>query len=187
MCDLNESLSRPTAGDRRRAHAEWRGAGRCHWLRRSAPWRTGQRVPQRSHLKRPRSRLPTSPVRAIGTARVEALIDSQGDLGSFRSLQRQPEWRSQPTGTQLRRFLGSGARRKLRYARLLAGRWIRTGSRTRSKRCSPAHNPPCNGDLRCCGRERCPMTCRRQGCTRWIRCSRWTAPAWWPTPMFCVS
>jgi len=59
-------------------------------------------------------------IRAIGAARVEALIDSQGDLGSFRSLQRQPEWRNQPTGAQLRRFLGSGARRKLRYARLLA-------------------------------------------------------------------
>ncbi len=60
-------------------------------------------------------------IRAIGAARVEALIDSQGDLGSFRSLQRQPEWRAQPAGAQLRRFLGSGARRKLRYARLLAG------------------------------------------------------------------
>jgi Overcoming lysogenization defect protein-like, TOPRIM domain len=60
-------------------------------------------------------------IRAIGAARVEAFIDSQGDLGSFRSLQRQPEWRSQPAGAQLRRFLGSGARRKLRYARLLAG------------------------------------------------------------------
>jgi hypothetical protein len=60
-------------------------------------------------------------IRAIGPAQVEALIDSQGDLGSFRSLQRQPEWRSQPARAQLRRFLGSGATRKLRYARLLAG------------------------------------------------------------------
>ena len=60
-------------------------------------------------------------IRAIGTARVEELIDSQGDLHSFRSLQRQPEWRSQLAGAQLRRFLGSGATRKLRYARLLAG------------------------------------------------------------------
>jgi hypothetical protein len=60
-------------------------------------------------------------IRAIGTARVEELVDSQGDLGSFRSLQRQPEWRGQPPGAQLRRFLGSGAGRKLRYARLLAG------------------------------------------------------------------
>jgi hypothetical protein len=60
-------------------------------------------------------------IRAIGAGRVEALIDAQGDLGSFRSLQGQPEWRSRPAGAQLRRFLGSGARRKLRYARLLAG------------------------------------------------------------------
>ncbi len=60
-------------------------------------------------------------IRAIGACRVEDLIDSQGDLGSFRSLQRQPQWRGQPVVAQLRRFLGSGARRKLRYARLLAG------------------------------------------------------------------
>src|SRR5215469_1248030 len=60
-------------------------------------------------------------IRAIGTTRVEELTDSQGDLGSFRSLQRQPEWRRQPAAAQLRRFLGSGASRKIRYARLLAG------------------------------------------------------------------
>jgi len=60
-------------------------------------------------------------IRAIGATRLEALIDSQGDLGSFRSLQRQPEWRGQLAPAQLRRFLGSGASRKIRYARLLAG------------------------------------------------------------------
>jgi hypothetical protein len=60
-------------------------------------------------------------IRAIGALGVESLIDSQGDLGSFRSLQRQPEWRGQPAEAQLRRFLGSGATRKLRYARVLAG------------------------------------------------------------------
>jgi hypothetical protein len=58
-------------------------------------------------------------IRAIGAARVEELVDSQGDRGSLRSLQRQPEWRGQPAGAQLRRFLGSGSTRKLRYARLL--------------------------------------------------------------------
>jgi hypothetical protein len=56
---------------------------------------------------------------AVGAAGVEALFDSQGDLGSLRSLQRQPAWRDQQPEAQLRRFLGSGARRKLRYARLL--------------------------------------------------------------------
>ena len=59
-------------------------------------------------------------IRALGAARVEELVDSQGDLGSFRSLQGQPEWRGRPVAAQLRRFLGSGASRKLRYARLLA-------------------------------------------------------------------
>ncbi|HEX9063783.1 MAG TPA: TOPRIM nucleotidyl transferase/hydrolase domain-containing protein [Streptosporangiaceae bacterium] len=60
-------------------------------------------------------------IRAIGAERVQELIDSQGDLGSFRSLQRQPPWRGQPARAQLRRFFGSGSTRKLRYARLLAG------------------------------------------------------------------
>jgi hypothetical protein len=58
-------------------------------------------------------------IRAAGAARAEALFDSQGDLGSFRSLQTQPAWRGQDVRAQMRRFLGSGARRKLRYARLL--------------------------------------------------------------------
>jgi hypothetical protein len=58
-------------------------------------------------------------IRAVGTTAVEALFDSQGDLGSFRSLQNQPAWRGQELDAQLRRFLGSGSRRKLRYARLL--------------------------------------------------------------------
>ena len=40
---------------------------------------------------------------------------------ALRSLQRQLEWRGQPAGAQLWRFLGSGATRKLRYARLLTG------------------------------------------------------------------
>lgn len=60
-------------------------------------------------------------IRAIGTGQVVAIIDSQGDLGSFHSLQRQPEWRGQPVAAQLHRFMGSGAKRKSRYARLLAG------------------------------------------------------------------
>ncbi len=59
-------------------------------------------------------------VRAIGPQRVEELFDSQGDLGSFRTLQTQPAWRGREVGDQMRRFFGSGSRRKLRYARLLA-------------------------------------------------------------------
>jgi hypothetical protein len=58
-------------------------------------------------------------IRALGAASVERVIDAQGDLGSFRTLQKQPEWRGRPTEEQLRRFMGSGGRRKIRYARLL--------------------------------------------------------------------
>ncbi|MEU8002179.1 TOPRIM nucleotidyl transferase/hydrolase domain-containing protein [Catellatospora sp. NPDC049111] len=58
-------------------------------------------------------------IRAIGPAQVEALFDSQGDLGSFRSLQSQPAWRGQDTERQMWRFLRAGSRRNLRYARLL--------------------------------------------------------------------
>jgi hypothetical protein len=58
-------------------------------------------------------------IRATGAVGAEAIFGSQGDLGSFRSLQRQPEWRGRPIDEQIRRFLGSGASRKLRYARLL--------------------------------------------------------------------
>jgi hypothetical protein len=58
-------------------------------------------------------------IRAVGPARIEALFDAQGDLGSFRTLQKQSGWRTKSVEAQMRRFLGSGARRKLRYARLL--------------------------------------------------------------------
>lgn len=58
-------------------------------------------------------------IRALGTATVEALLAVQGDLGSLRSLQRQPAWRGHEPDAQLRRFLGAGATRKLRYGRVL--------------------------------------------------------------------
>jgi hypothetical protein len=58
-------------------------------------------------------------IRAVGTAGVEALFDSQGDLRSFRSFQSQPAWRGREPGPQMWRFLRSGSRRTLRYARLL--------------------------------------------------------------------
>ena len=58
-------------------------------------------------------------IRAIGPASVEAVIDSQGDLGSFRTFQKQPAWRGRSIDGQLRRFMGSADRRKIRYARLL--------------------------------------------------------------------
>src|SRR5712691_222763 len=58
-------------------------------------------------------------IRALGAARVEEVVDVQGDLGSFHTLQKQPEWRGRPVEEQLRRFMGSNGRRKIRYARLL--------------------------------------------------------------------
>ena len=58
-------------------------------------------------------------IRALGAASVEQVVNAQGDLGCFRTLQKQPEWRGRTTEEQLRRFMGSGGRRKIRYARLL--------------------------------------------------------------------
>ena len=58
-------------------------------------------------------------IRALGAAAVEAVAEAHGDLGSFRTLQKQPEWRGQPVEEQLRRFMGSGGSRKIRYAHLL--------------------------------------------------------------------
>jgi hypothetical protein len=57
-------------------------------------------------------------IRALGPAGVEALLDSNGDLRSFRTFQKQPAWRGRAVESQLRRYLGSADRRKLRYARI---------------------------------------------------------------------
>ena len=58
-------------------------------------------------------------IRAVGAPAVEEVVDSEGELGSFRTLQKQPAWRGRAVEEQLRRFLGSGGSRKIRYARLL--------------------------------------------------------------------
>ena len=58
-------------------------------------------------------------IRALGPEAVERVVEAHGDLGPFRTLQKQPEWRDRPTHEQLRRFFGSGGRRKIRYARFL--------------------------------------------------------------------
>lgn len=57
-------------------------------------------------------------IRSLGAAAVERVIDSQGDLRSFRTLQKQPAWRGRTTEEQLRRFFGSYGG-KIQYARLL--------------------------------------------------------------------
>jgi hypothetical protein len=58
-------------------------------------------------------------IRALGAASVEQVVDGQDDLGSFRTLQKQSAWQGRTTEEQLRRFMGSGGSRKIRYARLL--------------------------------------------------------------------
>ncbi len=58
-------------------------------------------------------------IRALGAASVEQVVDAQEELRPFRTLQKQAAWQGRTTEEQLRRFMGSGGRRKIRYARLL--------------------------------------------------------------------
>jgi hypothetical protein len=55
-------------------------------------------------------------IRALGAASVEALIEAQGELGSFRTYQKQPAHRERSGEEQLWGFMWN---RKIRYARLL--------------------------------------------------------------------
>jgi hypothetical protein len=58
-------------------------------------------------------------IRSLGAEAIEQVADAQGDLPSFRTLQKQAVWRNRPIEHQLHRWLGSGGSRKTRYARLL--------------------------------------------------------------------
>jgi hypothetical protein len=58
-------------------------------------------------------------IRCLGPAVVEQVVAAQGELGSFRTFQRQPAWRGRSSQAQLRRFIGTHSGRKIRYARLL--------------------------------------------------------------------
>ena len=55
-------------------------------------------------------------IRSLGAAAVERVIDDQGELESFRTFQRQTEWRTRTREEQLRRFLGTFRGRKIRSA-----------------------------------------------------------------------
>ena len=57
-------------------------------------------------------------IRALGADRVIEIVEERGELGPFRTLQKQPEWRGRATEQQLRRFLGNSSR-KIDYAPLL--------------------------------------------------------------------
>jgi hypothetical protein len=58
-------------------------------------------------------------IRSLGAASVERVVDAQGELGAFRTLQRQSAHQGRSIEQQLRRFMGSRGGRKIRYARLL--------------------------------------------------------------------
>jgi hypothetical protein len=58
-------------------------------------------------------------IRALGAPRVEDILDANDDLQRFRTLQQMPAWRDRAPEEQLRRFMGSGGGRKIRYARFL--------------------------------------------------------------------
>jgi hypothetical protein len=58
-------------------------------------------------------------IRCLGAAAVERVVDAQGELGSFRTFQKQPAQQGRSIQQQLRRFMGTRGGRKIRYARLL--------------------------------------------------------------------
>jgi len=58
-------------------------------------------------------------IRSLGAATVEAVVEAQGDLRSFRIMQKQPAQHDRTVEQQLRRFMGTRGGRKIRYARLL--------------------------------------------------------------------
>jgi Overcoming lysogenization defect protein-like, TOPRIM domain len=59
-------------------------------------------------------------IRALGTGRVEDLIEAEGESGPFLTFTRQPAHRDTPRDQQLRRFMGTRSGRKIRYGHLLA-------------------------------------------------------------------
>jgi hypothetical protein len=58
-------------------------------------------------------------IRALGVDAVERLLEAQGELRAFRTLQKQAAQQGRGTDQQLRRFMGSRGGRKIRYGRLL--------------------------------------------------------------------
>ncbi|HEY8556799.1 MAG TPA: ATP-dependent endonuclease, partial [Actinomycetes bacterium] len=58
-------------------------------------------------------------IRRLGPTVVEQVVEAQGELGPFRTFQRQPAQRERGLHQQLHRFMGTGSGRKTRYAQLL--------------------------------------------------------------------
>jgi hypothetical protein len=60
-------------------------------------------------------------IRSLGAPSVERIIAEQGELGSFRTFQKQPAQLGKAIESQLRRFMGTRGGRKIQYAPLLVG------------------------------------------------------------------
>lgn len=58
-------------------------------------------------------------IRALGTARVEEIVETEGDLRPWQTFLSQPAQHGRPREQQLRRFLGTKKGRKIRYGHLL--------------------------------------------------------------------
>jgi hypothetical protein len=58
-------------------------------------------------------------IRSLGAPAVVDVLEAHGELGSFRTFQKQPAQRQRSLEAQLRRFMGTRAGRKSRYAALL--------------------------------------------------------------------
>jgi hypothetical protein len=58
-------------------------------------------------------------IRSLGAVTVEEVIAAQGELGPFRTFQKQPAWQGRAIQEQLRRFFGTHKGRKIRSAPLL--------------------------------------------------------------------
>lgn len=58
-------------------------------------------------------------IRCVGVETVLNIAAAEGELGAFRTFQRQPQWQGQSEEAQLRRWLGVTTRRKFRYSKLL--------------------------------------------------------------------
>ena len=58
-------------------------------------------------------------IRCLGAEAVEEILRAQGDLGSFRTFQKQPAQQGRTVHRQLRRFMGTRGGRKIQYATLL--------------------------------------------------------------------
>lgn len=58
-------------------------------------------------------------IRALGVATVQDVVAAQGELGPFRTFQKQPAQRERTSAQQLRRFMGTRSGRKIHYGRVL--------------------------------------------------------------------